>query len=136
MSDLLKPVKSIQQNAGTLGVIGLIGLVWTSLGFYSALESALNIVFGVKNRAFFHQKWVTFVLVVTSLIAFFASLLITTTATGVVDRGVGHRLFSIPVVGFLASLAFSSLGSFLFLMRCTATSPTSSCASATCGSGA
>ena len=75
VSDLLKPVKSIQRNAGTLGVIGLIGLFWTSLGFYSALESALNIVFEVKNRAFFHQKWVTFVLVVTSLIAFFASLL-------------------------------------------------------------
>ena len=42
--DLEKPVESIQQNASTLGVIGLIGLFWTSLGFYSALESALNIV--------------------------------------------------------------------------------------------
>jgi membrane protein len=114
--DLEKPVRSIQQNAGTLGVIGLIGLFWTSLGFYSALESALNIVFRVQNRAFFHQKWVTFVLVVTSLIAFFASLLITTTATGLVDRSVGHHLFSLPLVGFLASVATSTLGSFLFLM--------------------
>ena len=108
--------KSIQQNASTLGLIGLIGLFWTSLGFYSALESALNIVFQVQNRAFFHQKWVTFVLVVTSLIAFFASLLITTTATGVVDRSVSHQLVSLPLVGFLASLATSTIGSFLFLM--------------------
>ena len=114
--DLEKPVEAIQQNASTLGLIGLIGLFWTSLGFYSALESALNIVFQVQNRAFFHQKWVTFVLVVTSLIAFFASLLITTTATGVVDRSVSHHLVSLPLVGFLASLATSTIGSFLFLM--------------------
>ena len=117
MRDLEKPVQSIQRNASTLGLIGLIGLFWTSLGFYSALESALNIVFQVQNRAFFHQKWVTFVLVVASLIAFFASLLVTTHR---------HRLVrpercrpppvNIPLVGFLASLGGSTVGSFIFLM--------------------
>jgi membrane protein len=115
--DLEKPVQAIHRNASTLGLIGLIGLFWTSLGFYSSLESALNIVFQVQNRAFFHQKWVTFVLVVTSLSAFFASLLVTTTATGWFDRGgVGHHLVNIPLVGFLASLGGSTIGSFIFLM--------------------
>ncbi len=115
--DLERPVNSIQANAQTLGVIGLIGLFWTSLGFYSALESALNIVFQVQNRAFFHQKWVVFLLLVTSLIALFASLIVTTTATGWVDRGgVGHGLVSIPLGGLLVSLIFSSLGCFAFLM--------------------
>ena len=62
---------TIQHNAGTLGAIGVIGLVWSTLGFYSALESAMNIVFGVQNRAFLHQKGVTFVLVLASLVGLF-----------------------------------------------------------------
>ena len=58
-TDLIQQVHTIQHNAGTLGAIGVIGLAWGTLGFYSALESALNIVFGVSNRAFLHQKGVT-----------------------------------------------------------------------------
>ncbi len=73
-------------------MIGLLGLVWASLGFYSALESALNIVFRVQNRAFLHQKWVTFVLVMVSLVVLFASLLVTTAATGWVDRHAPHLI--------------------------------------------
>ena len=102
-------------NAGTLGVIGLFGIVWASLGFYSALESALNIVFRVQNRAFLHQKWVTFVLVMVSLVVLFASLLATIAATGWVDRHVPH-LIHLNIAAYLATMAASSIGSFLFLM--------------------
>jgi membrane protein len=113
--DLLAPVRSVQRNAGTLGVIGLFGIVWASLGFYSALESALNIVFRVQNRAFLHQKWVTFSLVVASVVVLFASLLTTIAATGWVDRHAPH-LIQLNVAAYLATMAVSSVGSFLFLM--------------------
>jgi membrane protein len=113
--DLLAPVRSVQRNAGTLGIIGLFGIVWASLGFYSALESALNIVFRVQNRAFLHQKWVTFSLVVASVVVLFASLLTTIAATGWVDRHAPH-LIQLNVAAYLATMAASSVGSFLFLM--------------------
>jgi membrane protein len=113
--DLLQPVRSVQRNAGTLSVIGLLGIVWASLGFYSALESALNIVFRVQNRAFLHQKWVTFSLVVASVVVLFASLLATIAATGWVDRHAPH-LIQLNVAAYLATMAASSVGSFLFLM--------------------
>jgi membrane protein len=105
----------VQRNAGTLSVIGLLGIVWASLGFYSALESALNIVFRVQNRAFLHQKWVTFSLVVASVVVLFASLLATIAATGWVDRHAPH-LIQLNVAAYLATMAASSVGSFLFLM--------------------
>jgi len=114
-ADLLKPMRSIQQNAGTLGVIGLLGIVWASLGFYSALESALNIVYRVQNRAFLHQKWVTFVLVMGSVMVLFASLLATAAATGWVDRHAPD-LIQLTVAAYLGALVLSSAGSFLFLM--------------------
>ena len=113
--DLLQPVRSVQRNAGTLGIIGLLGIVWASLGFYSALESALNIVFRVQNRAFLHQKWVTFSLVVSSVVVLFASLLTTIAATGWVDRHAPH-LIQLNVAAYLATMAASSIGSFIFLM--------------------
>ena len=114
-ADLLRPMHSIQRNAGAIGVIGLLGIVWASLGFYSALESALNIVFRVQNRAFLHQKSVTFVLVLTSLVVLFASLLVAVAATGWVDRHA-HNLIQLTVAAYLGTLLISSAGSFVFLM--------------------
>ncbi|HEY3765915.1 MAG TPA: YihY/virulence factor BrkB family protein [Gaiellales bacterium] len=113
--DLLRTVHAIQHEAGTIGAIGFLGLVWGTLGFYSALESALNIVYGVQNRAFLHQKWVTFVLVTFSLLVLFASLIVTTAATGWYHRHVPH-LIDLKLIPFVVTLAASSAGIFLFLM--------------------
>ena len=46
----------MQNNAAALGIIGGIGLLWSSLSLFSALESALNIVYGLPNRRFLHGK--------------------------------------------------------------------------------
>jgi membrane protein len=113
-NDLLQTVRAIQRDAGTLGAIGVFGLVWGTLGFYSALESALNIVFGVQNRAFLHQKWVTFVLVTISLLVLFTSLMVTTAATGWYHRHAPH-LVDLKLIPFIATLAASTAGIFLFL---------------------
>jgi membrane protein len=113
-NDLLDTVRAIQRDAGTLGAIGVFGLVWGTLGFYSALESALNIVFGVQNRAFLHQKWVTFVLVTVSLLVLFTSLMVTTAATGWYHRHAPH-LVDLKLIPFIATLAATTVGIFLFL---------------------
>jgi len=113
--DLLHTVRAIQRDAGTLGAIGVFGLVWGTLGFYSALESALNIVFGVQNRAFLHQKWVTFVLVTISLLVLFTSLMVTTAATGWYHRHAPN-LVDLKLIPFIATLAATTAGIFLFLI--------------------
>lgn len=113
--DLLRTVHAIQRDAGTIGTLGFVGLVWGTLGFYSALESALNIVFGVQNRAFLHQKWITFALVAFSLLVLFTSLIVTTAATGWYHRHVPH-LIDLKLVPFIVTLAATSAGIFLVLM--------------------
>ena len=113
--DLLNTVHAIQRDAGTLGLLGFLGLVWGTLGFYSSLESALNIVFGVQNRTFLHQKWVTFVLVTLSLLVLFTSLIVTTAATGWYHRHVPH-LVDLKLIPYIATLAATSAGTFLFLI--------------------
>ena len=113
--DLVDLVRSVQNNAGTFFVIGFVGIIWSSLGFYSALESMLNIVFRVSNRGFVRGKWIGFVLVLGSLTVLFSSLIVSTLATGWLHRHE-HGLVTRSVTPYLISLAFSSVGSFLFLM--------------------
>ena len=56
----------MQNNAAALGIIGGVGLLWSSLSLFSALESALNIVYGLPNRRFLHGKGIAAALMATS----------------------------------------------------------------------
>ena len=114
VGDLLHGVRVLQGDAGTFGAIGVLGMIWASLGFYSALESAFNVVYQVSNRAFLHQKWVTFVAVAVSLLVLFCSLLLATGATGWVQRH-DAGLVDLRWAGFAGGLAISTVGTFVFL---------------------
>jgi membrane protein len=53
------------QDSGSLGVLGIVGLVWGTSNFFSSIESALNIVYGVNNRVFLKQKiWTLFLMMI------------------------------------------------------------------------
>ena len=66
--------RSLGSNATELGLIGGVALLWSSLGFLSALESGLNVLYGLPNRGFLHQKVVVLGLLATALIGLLAGL--------------------------------------------------------------
>src|SRR5687767_5806403 len=68
VDDLVSAVTSIQERASELTLLGIVALAWGSLGFFSALESAFNIVYGVRNRAFARQKALMMLLVGAALV--------------------------------------------------------------------
>ena len=83
--------RSLQRNSAELGVIGAVGLIWGALGFLSALESALNIIYDVPNRRFVRSKLTVFAFVGAGLIAMLMSLVVATTAHAFLERhGSGH----------------------------------------------
>ena len=51
-TSILTLVHRVQDNAATLGIVGGVALLWSSLSLFSALESAFNIVYGRPNRSF------------------------------------------------------------------------------------
>src|SRR5690349_21606372 len=60
---ILRTVESLRENSGSLGLIGFLGLIWGTSNFFSCIESALNIIYGVNNRHFLFQKaWVLFLM--------------------------------------------------------------------------
>jgi membrane protein len=115
VDDLTNLVRSVQRNATTFFAIGVIGMVWTSLGFYSALESALNIVFRVSNRSFVRGKWLSFLFVLASLAVLFVSLAAATVAIGWLDRHAPGVLRS-GIAPYVISIALTGIGSFVFLI--------------------
>ncbi len=115
LTSVLKLVHSVQDNAAALGIIGGVGLLWSSTSLFSALESALNIVYGRPNRPFLRGKGIAASMMAGSLVTLFASLVVG--AIGV--EALRHFLPSVvtsSAVAYLLSVGVSLLGVFLFLL--------------------
>jgi membrane protein len=101
---LVQVVHSVQESATSLSIIGGIGLLWASLGFFSVLESAFNIVYGLPNRSFIRQKLLVLVLVAGSLVVLFAALIVGSVGVKLTrDAGVAG-----PVLSYVYALALST----------------------------
>jgi membrane protein len=86
VQNILDAVTEIQEQATELSVIGLVGLFWAALGFFSVLESAFNIVYGLPNRPFIRQKSLVLLLTAASLVVLFAALVIASVGVELVQR--------------------------------------------------
>src|SRR4029079_17715743 len=75
VNTIVRTVRKIQANAATLGIVGGVLLLWTSLSLFSVLESAFNIVYGRPNRSFLRGKGLAVAFLTATLVALFAGLL-------------------------------------------------------------
>lgn len=108
-------VKTIQDNAATLGIIGGAVLLWSSLSLFSVLESAFNIVYGRPNRSFLHGKALAFVLLVASLVTLIVSLIFGSVSVYLLKRYTGGFFGNTYVAHTLAVLV-EFAGLLLFLV--------------------
>ncbi len=69
IGDIVSTVNTLREHGAALGLVGLVLLVWSSLGFLSATASALNIIYGVPNGPFLRQKLQILVLIVVGFAA-------------------------------------------------------------------
>jgi membrane protein len=115
IAQIVRIVNQIQENAATLGLIGGVFLLWTSLSLFSVLESAFNIVYGKPNRSFLHGKGVAVIVMLGTLVTLFVGLVI---------GSVGFQLLHDAAPGVIAnrwvahilSLLLSTVSVFLFLL--------------------
>ncbi len=102
---LINVVRSIQDQATSIGIIGGIALLWGALGFFSVLESAFNIVYGLPNRSFIRQKLLVLVLVAGSLAVLFIALVVGSVGVDLIhNTGVAGGVLS-----YVYALALSTL---------------------------
>jgi membrane protein len=53
---LTSVLKGVKQNSGVLGVIGLVGMVWSGTSIFTTMEWALDRMFGAPQRDFVRQR--------------------------------------------------------------------------------
>jgi membrane protein len=115
LDSIIKLVRRVQDNAAALGIIGGIGLLWSSLSLFSALESTLNIVYGLPNRRFLHGKGIAAGLMASVLVTLFVSLVVGAFGVSVLKHNLGAFADS-PVWAYVVSIGASLAGVFVFLV--------------------
>src|SRR6266568_1606472 len=114
LGSIIELVRRVQDNAAALGIIGGVGLVWSSLSFFSALESAFNIVYGLPNRRFLHGKGIAAALMATVLTTLFVSLVVGAFGGSVLKHHL--RFAESSAVADIVSFGASLAGVFIFLL--------------------
>jgi membrane protein len=115
ITDIVRVVDTITSNATTLGLIGGAFLVWTSLGLFSVLESAFNIVYGRPNRSFLRGKFLATVFMAGSLVVLFVALVVGSIGFDILKR-FAPGFVTNDVVAYGASVFVSTVAVFLFLV--------------------
>ena len=115
LSNILSLVHRVQDNAATLGIIGGVALLWSSLSLFSALESAFNIVYGRPNRSFLRGKAIAATIMVAEITTLFVSLVIGALGVEVVKR-YSPGFAGSTIVGYAVSITVSLLGVFVFVL--------------------
>jgi membrane protein len=113
VDSILRAVRAIRSNAGTLGIVGAAFLLWSSLSLFSVLESAFNIVYGRPNRRFLHGKALATLMMVGSLVALFVSLVVGSVGQEILKRYAGFQ--GDAVSARVVAIFVSTLGVFVFL---------------------
>jgi len=113
VESILRAVRAIQANATALGLVGAGFLLWTSLSFFSVLESAFNIVYGRPNRPFLRGKALATLMMVGSLFFLFAGLVVGSFGASILKRYAG--LGDVTWLANIVSIAVSFAGIFIFL---------------------
>ena len=115
IAQIVRVVNDIRDNAATLGIIGGVFLLWTSLSLFSVLESAFNIVYGRPNRSFLRGKGIAVVVMLGTLVTLFAGLVVGTVGFELIHDAapgiIGNRWDA-----YALSLVLSTGAVFLFLV--------------------
>lgn len=86
VDEIVQIVATVQDNARTLGIVGAVALLWSSLSLFSALESAFNIVYERPNRPFLRGKALAAAYMTVWLVAMVVGLGIGTLGTDLLRR--------------------------------------------------
>jgi membrane protein len=108
VEQIVRIVGTVQDNARTLGIVGGVALLWSSLSLFSALESAFNIVYDRPNRPFLRGKALAAVYMTVGLAAVFTGLVVATLGTDLLQRYasdvVGNRWVALALTSTVSGI--------------------------------
>jgi len=115
VESIVDVVDAVQRNATTLSLVGAVGLLWSSLSLFSALESAFNIMYGRPNRPFLRGKALAIIYMTSALVVLFFGLTMGTFGFDLLNRYAGD-VVSNRWVALVLTLLLSGAALFVFLI--------------------
>lgn len=74
---VLDALDSFRRSTGVFAVVGIVGLVWSGMSLFGAVEQGLNALYGVATRSFISQKIMS-----VGMVALFTLMAVPLVATG------------------------------------------------------
>ena len=93
--ELAQVLKGAQKGSGLLGIISIVGLLWSGTGLFVAMEFALGEMFGAKQRDFARQRLMALAMMAVFLVGILLAVL-SNSLVAVLGSGVK---FLGPVLG-------------------------------------
>jgi membrane protein len=120
VSTITRTVNRLRESSGSLGLIGLFGLVWGTSNFFSCIESGLNIIYGVNNRVFLRQKALVLLLMLFALVMMTLGTIAVTISSPVLQKAdkFANTVLHFDVTESGISLAVSALFAFFYFLSC------------------
>jgi membrane protein len=103
--ELSAALTGVQKNRGLLGLLSIVGLVWSGTGLFAAMEFALGEMFGAKQRDMLRQRLMALVMVAVFLVAM---LLAVVANSAVSASGNGLKLLG-PVLSTVVLIAMMAI---------------------------
>jgi membrane protein len=101
---IARQLDAFRQSSRALGIGSVLLLTWAAMGFFSALTTAINYAWGVKQFSYLKNKLVSFLMMVAAGVLMFAALLLLS-AKGIVGASwFAQVLQNAPGLHFLTSL--------------------------------
>src|SRR5205807_6423338 len=101
-SALSRTLTGVSQHAGLLGLIGILGMLWSGGSLFASMEWALGRMFGAGQRDFVRQRLMAFMMTGIFILAIVGSVVVNS-VMGVLPA------FSLlgPIVGAVVWIAFT-----------------------------
>src|ERR1035437_4069791 len=86
--EILKALTGVKHNAGILGIVSILGLLWSGTSLFASMEFALTKIFGTKQRDMLRQRLMGLIMVVV----FIAAVLFAVVANSAAAASTGAGL--------------------------------------------
>ena len=102
-SSISHSLEAIKQHSGLLGILAIVGFVWTGTNYFGNMEFVLSEMYGVQQRSFLRQR----LMGVLMLVVFLAGMGVAVVANSALGF-IGVALLG-PLVGALVLVALMML---------------------------
>ena len=100
-STLIGTLDTVRQHSGLLGIVGVVGLLWSGSSLFVSMEFALGRMVGARQRDFLRQRAMTLLMTGIFVVAVVATIFVNSSLS--VLKGVAVLG---PIAGLLVWMAF------------------------------